>query len=100
MFPADRNAVVGIKPTVGLTSTLGVIPEAPTMDTVGTFGRLIEDATIVLDIITIRSLKYIPRGDASKPGLEQEVNAPLYTERLAKRDALKGAIFGMPMKMV
>jgi amidase len=29
MFPADLNAVVGIKPTVGLKSTLGVIPESP-----------------------------------------------------------------------
>lgn len=28
MFPADCNAVVGIKPTVGLTSMLGIIPEA------------------------------------------------------------------------
>lgn len=37
MFPADRNAVVGIKSTVGLTSTLGVVPEAPSMDTVGIF---------------------------------------------------------------
>jgi amidase len=35
MFPADRNAVVGIKPTVGLTSISGVIPESPSMDTVG-----------------------------------------------------------------
>lgn len=51
MFPADRNAVVGIKPTVGLTSTLGVIPEAPSMDTVGPFGRSVEDATTILDII-------------------------------------------------
>ena len=49
MFPADRNAVVGIKPTVGHTSTLGVIPELPSMDTVGTFGRSV--ATIILDII-------------------------------------------------
>jgi Asp-tRNA(Asn)/Glu-tRNA(Gln) amidotransferase A subunit family amidase len=39
MFPADRNAVVGIKPTVGLTSTSGVIPESPSMDTAGPFGR-------------------------------------------------------------
>jgi amidase len=41
MFPADRNALVGIKPTVGSMSTLGVIPESPSMDTVGTFGRCV-----------------------------------------------------------
>lgn len=55
MFPADRNAVIGIKPTVWLTSMLGVIPEAPSMDTVGTFGRSVEDATIILDIIAEKS---------------------------------------------
>jgi amidase len=50
MSPTDRNALVGIKPTVGLTSTLGDIPESPSMDTVGTFGRYVQDATIILDI--------------------------------------------------
>lgn len=54
MFPADRNALVGIKLTVGLTSNLGVIPESPSVDTVGTFGRCVEDATIILDITAER----------------------------------------------
>ena len=42
---------MGLKPTVGLTSTVGVISESPSMDTVGPFGRSVEDATIGLDII-------------------------------------------------
>lgn len=52
MIPADRNAVVGIKPTVGLTSTEGVIPESSSLDTVGPFGKTVLDAAIVLDAIT------------------------------------------------
>jgi amidase len=87
MFPADRNAVVGIKPTVGLTSTSGVIPESPSMDTVGTFGRSIEDATVVLDII------------ADKPNSRVHRDGS-YTSSLAKKDALKGAKFGLPSKRV
>jgi amidase len=55
MSPADRNAVVGIKPTVGLTSTSGVIPESPSMGTAGPFGRSVVVATIVLDIIQERN---------------------------------------------
>ena len=55
MFPADRNAVVGIKPNIGLTSIRDVIPEAPNMDTVGFFGRSVEDPTTVLDIIADQS---------------------------------------------
>ncbi|KAI9693812.1 MAG: hypothetical protein M1822_003083 [Bathelium mastoideum] len=100
MFPADRNAVVGIKPTVGLTSRLGVIPEAPSMDTVGTFGRTVEDATIVLDIIRDRSSSAKTQADPPQhSSKEQEVDQP-YTSWLAKKEALQGAKFGLPRKRV
>ncbi|KAI8628275.1 amidase signature domain-containing protein [Xylariaceae sp. FL1651] len=51
ILPADRNGVVGIKPTVGVTSCDGVIPESHTLDTVGTFGRTVADAALTLDAI-------------------------------------------------
>lgn len=35
LCPADYNSVVGIKPTVGLTSRAGVIPISPRQDTIG-----------------------------------------------------------------
>jgi amidase len=40
--------VVGIKPTVGLTSRAGVIPIAHSQDTVGPYGRTVADAATVL----------------------------------------------------
>ena len=46
--PAGVNGVVGIKPTVGLTSRAGVIPISATQDTVGPFGRTVVDAATVL----------------------------------------------------
>ena len=46
--PAGVNGVVGIKPTVGLTSRAGVIPISATQDTVGPFGRTVADAVAVL----------------------------------------------------
>ena len=49
VVPAERNALVGIKPTVGLTSRDGVIPESRHQDTVGTFGRTVRDAALALD---------------------------------------------------
>jgi amidase len=49
--PAERANIVGIKPTVGLTSRSGVIPESGHQDTVGTFGRTVEDAAYALDAI-------------------------------------------------
>jgi amidase len=35
LSPSNRNLVVGIKPTVGLTSRAGVIPISPRQDSVG-----------------------------------------------------------------
>jgi hypothetical protein len=46
--PAGVNGVVGIKPTVGLTSRAGVIPISATQDTVGSFGRTVADAATLL----------------------------------------------------
>jgi amidase len=102
MFPADRNAVVGLKPTVGLTSTMGVIPESPSMDTVGPFGRSVEDATIVLDIIHERRAttnNHIDRLVSISVQSQNSCPGP-YTSWLSKKDVLKGARFGVPWKRV
>src|SRR5499426_2136686 len=49
--PSGVNGVVGIKPTVGLTSRAGVIPISATQDTVGAFGRTVADAAAILNAI-------------------------------------------------
>ncbi|KAG9313685.1 amidase signature enzyme [Chiua virens] len=49
--PANQNNIVGIKPTVGLTSRAGVIPISEHQDTVGPLARSMSDAAIVLSII-------------------------------------------------
>ncbi|KAK9129497.1 hypothetical protein Sjap_009984 [Stephania japonica] len=67
--PASVNSVVGIKPSVGLTSRSGVVPISPRQDTIGPFGRTVADAVHVLDVIvgadprdnaTIAAAKFIP----------------------------------------
>ncbi|XP_059647505.1 probable amidase At4g34880 isoform X2 [Cornus florida] len=69
--PASANAVVGIKPTVGLTSRAGVIPISPRQDTIGPICRTVSDAVYVLDAIvgydsndtaTREASKFIPSG--------------------------------------
>ena len=52
LCPATMNGVVGIKPTLGLTSRAGVIPIAHSQDTVGPFGRTVADAATVLGALT------------------------------------------------
>ena len=49
--PAHINGVVGIKPTVGLTSRAGVVPISHTQDTVGPHARTVADAAAVLTVI-------------------------------------------------
>ncbi|MFL6193208.1 MAG: amidase, partial [Thermoanaerobaculia bacterium] len=49
--PATMNGVVGIKPTVGLTSRAGVIPISHTQDTVGPHARTVADAATVLSAL-------------------------------------------------
>jgi amidase len=46
--PANNCGVVGIKPTVGLTSRAGVVPISHNQDTVGPHGRTVADAATVL----------------------------------------------------
>jgi amidase len=50
--PASLNGVVGIKPTVGLTSRAGVVPISHSQDTVGPHGRTVADAAAVLGALT------------------------------------------------
>jgi amidase len=52
LCPASINGVVGIKPTVGLTSRAGVIPIAHSQDTIGPFGRTVADAATLLGGMT------------------------------------------------
>ncbi|KAK4562378.1 hypothetical protein RGQ29_005028 [Quercus rubra] len=51
LCPANFNSVVGIKPTVGLTSRAGVIPVSPRQDTIGPITRTVSDAIHVLEAI-------------------------------------------------
>jgi amidase len=50
--PAHQNGVVGIKPTLGLTSRAGVVPISHSQDTVGPHGRTVADAATVLGALT------------------------------------------------
>ncbi|KAH8585361.1 amidase [Bisporella sp. PMI_857] len=49
--PASFNNVVGIKPTVGLTSRYLVIPISEHQDTVGSVARTVKDAAFILQAI-------------------------------------------------
>ncbi|KAJ9663699.1 hypothetical protein H2198_000711 [Neophaeococcomyces mojaviensis] len=88
--PASIASVVGIKPTVGLTSRSGVIPISENLDSVGTFGRTVRDAVVGLDALIGQ--------DNDDPFTHHSRVAAPFMQHLAGRNALKGARFGLPIK--
>jgi amidase len=89
--PAMRNAIVGFKPTVGLTSRAGVIPESEHQDTVGTFGKTVADAVCALD--AIYGVDERDNYTLAQTGKTPDTG---YAQYLSKAGALKGMKFGVP----
>src|SRR5947199_4822964 len=50
--PSTHQALVGIKPTVGLISGAGIIPISHTQDTAGPIARTVADAAALLGALT------------------------------------------------
>ncbi len=90
--PAQVAGIVGIKPTVGLTSRSGVVPISGNMDTVGSFGRCVADAVHALEAI------------AGEDSRDKSTLSPMrpengsYSAAISDKSSLKGAVFGLPMK--
>ena len=51
LCPAAFCGVVGVRPTWGLVSRAGMVPSAPSFDTVGVMARTVADAAAVLNVI-------------------------------------------------
>jgi len=79
--PAHMSGVVGIKPTVGLTSRAGVVPISHTQDTVGPHARSVADAAAVLTVIASQTF------DGRDPATG---GVPLGLRGLATRPRLPG----------
>ncbi|OJT10452.1 hypothetical protein TRAPUB_13051 [Trametes pubescens] len=90
--PSSVNNLVGIKPSVGLTSRDGVVPISEHQDTVGPMARSVTDAATILSIIAGRD----PRDNFT---LAQPPVVPDYTRAL-NAEALHGARLGVPRKFV
>ncbi|XP_077231068.1 putative amidase At4g34880 isoform X2 [Tasmannia lanceolata] len=64
--PCSISGVVGIKPTVGLTSRAGTFSGSLRQDTVGPIGRTVSDAVYLLDEI----VGYDPRDEITKENIQ------------------------------
>ncbi|KAK0640724.1 amidase signature domain-containing protein [Cercophora newfieldiana] len=88
--PAQKGNLVGIKPTVGLTSRYLVIPISSHQDTTGPMTRTVKDAAIILQAIA-----GVDKYDNYTSLIPNTGAIPNYVAAL-KKDALKGARIGIP----
>ncbi len=79
--PAAFCGLVGIRTTRGLLSTAGVVPLAPTYDTVGPLARTVAEAALLLDVLAGR-----PPAEPPRPAVEG-LRLGLAPELLALADA-------------
>jgi amidase len=97
--PGNANGVVGIKPTVGLTSRAGVVPISHTQDTVGPHGRTVADAAIALSVIQSRTSDGRDPATGGVPlgwqGRARPTNIPTDYTQFLDRDGLRGARLGL-----
>jgi aspartyl-tRNA(Asn)/glutamyl-tRNA(Gln) amidotransferase subunit A len=83
--PASLCGVVGIKPTYGRVSRYGLVAYASSLDQIGTFGRDVADAALLLSVIA----GHDPRDSTSMP-----VPVPDYDQALV--GDLRGVRVGLP----
>lgn len=85
--PSAVAALVGLKPTVGLVSRSGIIPIAHSQDTAGPMTRTVEDAAILLGVLSGAD----PR-DSATAGAKRAAD---YRSAL-DANGLRGARIGVP----
>jgi Asp-tRNA(Asn)/Glu-tRNA(Gln) amidotransferase A subunit family amidase len=86
--PSSHNALVGIRPTIGLTSRDGIIPLFLSADVGGPIVRTVEDAAAMLDVIA----GYDPEDPITK---NSEGHIPKSYKAFLDRNGLRGARIGV-----
>lgn len=86
--PASHGSLVGLRPTLPLVSRAGMMPFAPTRDTVGPIARSVRDAALLLDAIA----GYDP---ADPVTAESYGRIPESYTRFLLPDGLRGMRFGV-----
>src|SRR5262249_14723125 len=99
--PGNANGVVGLKPTVGLTSRAGGVPLSHTQDTFGPHGRTVADAAAALGVVQSRSFDGRDPATGSVPlgwqgtGKTRPNNIPVDYTQFVNANGLQGAKLGI-----
>ena len=93
LCPAALNGVVGIKPTVGLTSRTGVVPVSSSQDSVGPIARTVVDAAALLGALAGSGAGADLLGPVTIP---RPTGLPSDYTVFCDSDGLAGARIGVP----
>jgi amidase len=98
--PANVNGVVGIKPTVGLTSRAGIVPISHVQDTFGPHGRTVADAAAALGVVQSRTFDGRDPATGSVPlgwqgRFTRPTNIPTDYTQFLNPNGLQGARLGL-----
>jgi amidase len=98
--PGNANGVVGLKPTIGLTSRAGVVPISHIQDTVGIHARTVADAAVTLGVIQSRTSDGRDSATGGVPlgwqgRFKRPTNIPTDYTQFLDPNGLKGARLGL-----
>jgi amidase len=99
--PANANGVVGLKPTVGLTSRAGIVPISHTQDTFGPHGRHVADVAVALGVVQSRTFDGRDPATGGVPlgwqgtGRTRPTNIPSDYTQFLDPNGLNGARLGL-----
>jgi Asp-tRNA(Asn)/Glu-tRNA(Gln) amidotransferase A subunit family amidase len=85
--PSSHNMLVGIRPTIGLTSRDGIIPLFAHNDVGGPMARSVADAAAILTVVA--------GSDAADPVTARAPKTPIDYTAYLKKDGLQGARIGV-----
>ncbi|KAK8252946.1 amidase [Phyllosticta capitalensis] len=94
LSPSNKNNLVGIKPSVGLTSRSLVVPISPRQDTVGPMARTVKDAAYILQAIA-----GVDQYDNYTSAIPNNGSLPDYVSACYE-SALGGARLGVPTNLI
>ncbi len=67
--PASFCGIYGLKPTFGMISRTGVTMQSHTLDTVGVYGRSVEDLALIADVLSAQDPRDAGSYSRSRPNL-------------------------------